>query len=224
MWQPFEQYVHTLIPRDSRCAPHADQVGKFLDAIVRLGASPRYAKFILSTPSDSVRWFTNPVSGERKSFPHLQHVPLENTSNLSSLIERLPQYDVRLEGDGPPKTPAFPVYTDGKLFTERYSFTVRCSLKPEPVSISEHRGEPEGSPFFGSPCDHSEKPAVFRHPVNGRSIETVGPACTRFWVEFEFGKWLLPEINDSLEILNPAIVSMARDSFGMDFAQGFHLL
>lgn len=77
-------------------------------------------------------------------------------------------------------------------------------------------------PFFGEPCLRQD--ATFRHPVTGELIEVANAGCSRFWVEFEFGKWLLPKINTSLNILDPSIAAMAQESFSTAFAQGFHLL
>jgi len=41
-------------------------------------------------------------------------------------------------------------------------------------------------------------------------------------VEFEFGKWLLPKIDDSLNVLNPSIAAMADQAFSTTLKQGFH--
>ena len=34
-------------------------------------------------------------------------------------------------------------------------------------------------------------------------MEVANASCGGFWIEFEFGRWLLPKIDDSLEILDP---------------------
>ena len=77
-------------------------------------------------------------------------------------------------------------------------------------------------PFFGKPCGKQSRTALFRHPLTGALIEVANASCARFWVEFEFGKWLLPKIDDSLNILDPAITDLTDQCFGLAFAQGFH--
>jgi hypothetical protein len=56
----------------------------------------------------------------------------------------------------------------------------------------------------------------------GALIEVASASCSRFWIEFEFGRWLLPNIESSLDILDPAITKLAAESFRLSFAQGFH--
>jgi hypothetical protein len=44
--------------------------------------------------------------------------------------------------------------------------------------------------------------------------------CARFWIEFEFGKFIYPRVADNLEVMSPAIVSEAEKCFRTKFAQG----
>jgi hypothetical protein len=211
----FEQYIHTLIPRDGQFAPEPKQVTSFLDALSILGAVPRDATLTVMKPSGRVRWYTDPLTGAKTSFPAHDYIALESTVGLSPLIGTLSEYEVTLDGHGPPETPPFALHTNGSPFTGNYGFVLRLCVRPEPVAMSDPHG--------GERVERNQS-AVFRHPVTGKVNEVVQAGRARFWTEFEFGKWLLPKIDESLEILNPAIVSGAQRSFELRFAQGLRLI
>lgn len=215
MTTDFEQYVHTLIPRDAQFAPDPRQVTRFLDSLTTLRAVPRDARLTVMKPSRRVRWYTDPLTGEKKSFPAYDPASLQATSDVHAVINPLREYSVALDGQGPPETAPFPLYADGGLFTKNYGFVIRLCLRPEPVLMSDPHGDS---------CVEPDRNAIFHHPVSGKVIEVAGVGYARFWVEFEFGKWLLPRINESSEILNSAIVMAAKESFGVAVVQGFFLL
>jgi hypothetical protein len=221
-----EQYVHTLIAKDTQYAPKPEQIIRFCDDLSALGAAPLNPKLSLMKSSGRVRSFTNPLTGETRSIPANDRVSLESTASLVSAIGTLQQYFVALEGQGPPALLPFELYLNGAPFTESYGFIVRCRLRGEPVSMSDLAGEQTGDdiPSFGEPCGRPHATGLFRHPVTSERIEVVNAGCARFWLEFEFGKWLLPKIANSLNILDSAIVGLANNSFGLEFAQGCHLL
>jgi hypothetical protein len=221
-----EQYVHTLIAKDTQYAPTPEQIIRFCEGLSALGAAPLNPKLSLTKPSGRVRSFTNPLTGETKSIPANDRVTLESTASLVSTIGTLQQYFVALEGKGPPALPPFALYLNDAPFTESYGFIVRCRLRSEPVSMSDLAGEQTGDevPSFGEPCGVPHATGLFRHPVTNERIEVANAGCARFWLEFEFGKWLLPKIANSLNILDSTIVGLTNDSFGLGFAQGCHLL
>lgn len=217
-----EQYLHTIIPTDPGFVPTPEQIAKFFDGIFALGAEPVNWKLLFVRPSGRVREFKNPLTGEVKSMPVNDRLPVERPTDLASVIAASQQYFVSLEGEGPPRTPAFPLYFEDAPFTKTYGFIVRCRLMPEPVSMSCLGDEQtsEEVPFFGQPS--SRRDALFRHPTSGELIEVPNAGSARFWIEFEFGKWLLPKIDDSLNILNPPIAALAEGAFLLTFKQGFH--
>ncbi len=51
-------------------------------------------------------------------------------------------------------------------------------------------------------------------------IKVPKAVCARFWIEFKFGNWLIPKIDNSLDLLSPSIPMLANQSFGLGFAQG----
>jgi hypothetical protein len=221
-----EQYVHTLIPREAQYVPNPEQIIRFCDGLSALGAAPLNLKLSLMKPSGRVRSFTNPLTGGTRSIPANDRVTLESTASLVSTIGTLQQYFVALEGQGPPTLPPFALYLNDAPFAGSYGFIVRCRLRNEPVSMSDLAGEQTGDevPSFGEPCGTHHAMGLFRHPVTSERIEVANAACARFWLEFEFGKWVVPKIANSLNILDSAIVGLANDSYGLGFAQGCHLL
>jgi hypothetical protein len=218
-----EQYLHTLIPADANFVPSPEQVKHFIDALSRLGAEPLNDRLFLVKPSGRLRTFKDPMTGEARSIPAHERVVLASTADLPSAIGTLQEYFVAMDGDGPPRVPAFPLYFEDVPFSATYGFVVRCCLKPEPVSMSCLADHQTGSdvPLFGQPC--SQQNALFRHPDSGVLIEVADAGSARFWVEFEFGKWLMPKISSSLNILDPSILATADRAFSMHFSQGFHL-
>jgi len=219
-----EQYVHTLIPSDPKFAPTPEQIARFLEELLALGAAPQDSALLVLKHPGRVRSFKHPLTGETKSIPAYDRVALQNASELASAIGSAQHYFVSLDGQGPPNLQPFPLYHEGALFTERYGLIVRCCLRPEPVSMSDMGDEKTGSqlPGFGEVCSPNNATGLFCHPVTNEPIEIPHASCARFWVEFEFGKWLLPKIGNSLDILDPAIANLATSSFGLPFAQGCH--
>jgi len=178
-------------------------------------AVPVDSTLIVMKPSGRVRYGTDPLTGEKKSFPAQDRTVIGITADIVPNIGKLTEYSVALDGQGPPNVPPFPVYADGTEFTGKYGFVVRCCLKSKAVSMSApHENDSSGN--SGN--------AVFYHPRSGKTIKIRGTGRARFWVEFEFGKWLLPKIEDSPNILETAIPALAQKSFGLDFTQGFYLL
>jgi hypothetical protein len=219
-----EQYVHTLVPVDPQFSPTSEQVSRFLEGLSALDAAPLNPEVFVLKPSGRLRSFKNPLTGETKSFPAKDRVPLKSIADVASVIEGLKEYGVCVDGQGPPGLPPFPLYFENSLFSASYGFTVGCSLRPEPVSMSDLGDEQTGNEVvvFGQACPQQSRTALFRHPGTGELIEVAHAGCARFWVDFEFGKWLLPKIGTSLDILNPDITKLATECFGLPFAQGFH--
>jgi hypothetical protein len=219
-----EQYVHTLIPQDAQFCPSPEQLTRFVDGLSKLGAAPLDAEFRIIRPSGRVRSFTDPLTGEIRTIPRKETIALDGAANLDRIISALDQYVFAMEGHGPPSLPAFPLYVNGAPFEDTYGFSVHCCVEAKPVSISDLGDEEARSdvPFFGQPCGEQRGNALLRHPLTSVPIEVANASSARFWIEFEFGKWLLPKIGDSLDILNPAIAHLASQCFGVTFTQGFH--
>ena len=141
--------------------------------------------------------------------------------NISEILERLvglDDYDVLWSGQDPAKLPPFTLHTakesEETEFKGRYNYEGSCHLRAEVVSTCEERP-------FGGPCPsekREKRDAVFRHPNTCATINVTGAACARFWIEFRFGKWLLPRIGRSLNLLELSMLANAIERFGAGFA------
>lgn len=98
------------------------------------------------------------------------------------------------------------------------------SVGPRPVSTSAWDGEAGPNirdvPFFGTACKPGTETGIFPNPWSGDVIEVPEAGCARFWIEFEFGDFLFPDVTGILEIFSPSIVAKAADCFETRFVQG----
>jgi hypothetical protein len=75
-------------------------------------------------------------------------------------------------------------------------------------------------PSFGMPCTTEKRNGIFRNRRLAQQSRYRIAACARFWIEFQFGKWLFPKIGDSLDLLRPSILAVASDIFRTSLTQG----
>jgi hypothetical protein len=237
-----ETYCHTLIPERIDFAPQPGQVAAFLATLVRRGAAPLEAKLRLGK-LDGFRIAVNPIAQETLSIPRRRYAAIEGVADIMAALQELDDYNLQYTGKGPPNIPPltlwlhdiqprtlegnFPVRTDDCAtveFKEAYGFIVHCWLRGEVVSTSDqHDAAIERQlPGFGRPDKSHNRLGNFSHPCTNKAIQVPNAGCARFWIEFEFGKWLLPKIDDSLDLLEPSIVETARECFGLTFVQGCH--
>jgi hypothetical protein len=215
-----EQYAHTLISDDLDFIPQPQQVAAFFDGLAKLGAAPSQPKLRVMKPSGEFRSGSNPLTGETIKIPGHTHISLGETSDIAEAIKGLAHYNVMMSGEGPPKLPALKFDYEGT-----YNFEVSCHLRAELVSTSSCHGEvpiDRKVPFFDTPCSSADRLGVFQHADTDKVIEVLNAGCSRFWIQFEYGKWLFPEMNDSLDLIQPSIAAKARECFGTTFVQGCH--
>src|SRR6266567_1195333 len=210
------QYTHLLIPECVELVPRPAQVVAFLEGLVKLNCAPLGATFRVGKLSGSARTGINPLTGEELSIGVRDFTPLGSTSEIPELLAGLDDYDVIVSGQGPSILPPFTLYTATQSavseFKGTYGYDVRCRLRSAIVSTCE-------IPPFGGPGSLDGRNGIFHHPITGATMEVPNAACARFWIEFQFGKWLLPKIGNSLNLLQPAILSNAIEHFGIEFAQ-----
>jgi hypothetical protein len=233
----WEQYIHTLIPDGQDFASQPQQVASFFDNLAKLGGTPLKAKLRVMKPSGKFRTGTNATTGETISFPMSEHIPLGDFTEIPQALEGLNHYNVILDGQGPSRLSPFGLWTpasDGTIIEfsplKTYDFQVACCLRAEVVSTSYWDAETyQGDetlgyevPFFGEPWDSTDRTGIFHDPSTGAMIKVPNTGCARFWVEFEFGKWLFPRIEGNFDVLEPSIVRCAELSFGSKFVQGCH--
>jgi hypothetical protein len=167
-----------------------------------------------------VRIGRNPVTGETITLPNRTRMTIGSVSEIPAALLGLNDYDVRMAGQGPPALPPFRLRfleTDSGTATEadfkgEYGLEVACCLRAKPVATSDVE--------FGSEVRSTDREGVFRHPTNGQTIRVPNAGFARFWIQVEVGKWIFPRIDDSLEVLDPAIVACAARSFDGKFVQG----
>ncbi len=218
-----EQYAHTLVPERVNFAPRPQQVSDFFSGLVRLGTAPLEATVEVMKLSGRSRSFTDSITGEARSWPLYDHVALQSITNFPDALTGLGHYNAVMAGQGPPPVPPFSLDYTGKTFTQVYSFNVRCCLRADVVSTSDWHPEISTArtvPSFGEPCTLNDRIGVFHHPSEGTIIEVPNAGCARFWIEFEFGKWLVPKIHDNLNLLVPVIIRNAEEHFATKFVQG----
>jgi hypothetical protein len=178
------------------------------------------------------------------SIPQRDYISAESISDIPPLIKGLDDYDVVVSGQGPPLLPPFGLRTFAEVpepdseighhkfiesdYTGTYAFDVGCYLRAEVVSTSDPHAETSSAsdvPSFGEPCALKTRSAgIFLHPSTGALIEVPNANCARFWIAFEFGKWVFPKIEGRLNVLAPSILRSAEECFGTRFAQGCHQL
>jgi hypothetical protein len=237
-----ETYGHTLIPGSIDFVPQPHQVAAFLDNLAKLDAAPLRAALRIGKPG--FRSGVNPATGETLTIPVHRYTTLEAAADVSAALSGLDDYNVELLGEGPPRLPPFALWLhDIRPLTggqppeshandcaviefdskKSYGFIVQCCLRADVVATSDRHGvmPPERQmPTLGRPDKFHTRLGVFHHPCTNKILEVPNAGCARFWVQFEFGKWLFPKIEDSLNLLEPSVVELAKTSFGTDFVQG----
>jgi hypothetical protein len=211
------QYTHLLIPECVDFVPPPAHVAAFFEGLVTLNSVPLTAAITISKFSGKFRTGSDCLTGDTISIPVRDFTSLENTSGIAERLVGLDDYDVLFSGQGPAKLPPFTLYTvtesEESVFEENYSYDVNCCLRAEVMSTCEE-------PPFGSPCPSGKRDGIFLHPTTGEAMNVPGAACARFWIEFQFGKWLFPRVGESLNVLEPSILANAIGCFGTEFAQG----
>lgn len=226
-----EQYIHTLISVDSEFVPDPSQVADFLVELVsQLKFTPISGQrflpgLVVAMPSGRLRWGTNTLTGEKVSTPEWDRLNPERFEDIPVLIEDSEHYTVMQSGQWVGKDrPLVLLKTDGLPFEENYICTVRCELRPEVVSTSawdvEAGPNTRNVPTFGLACKNVAWNGIFPNPWTRDVIEVANAGCARFWIEFEFGKFIYPKITDNLEVMSPAVVLGAEKCFQTKFAQG----
>ncbi len=217
---PMEQYSHLLIPASRAYCPEPTQVAEFMRETVDLGVigdTPQFWGGTLKRVVPQIRKGRNPLTGQTIELNGPTRLPdrrliLRTLAELPQGVTATEEYDVSASGFTLPKLP--PLDID---FHEPYHVRVACHVRSQLVSLSSGRSEPR----FGQDCTEAESLGMFLHPDTMEVIEVQDAGCARFWIVFELGKWLRPEIvGGNLELLNPQLVELAHRCFQTRFVQG----
>jgi hypothetical protein len=226
-----EQYIHTLIAADSTFTPQSPQVAEFFDGLVagfsfRVISDKRWQPGLrVAKPGLRTRSGKNVSTGETFTIPVPDQIPVGHTAEIVPLIENLDEYGVRLSGEWPlGAAPLLLLTTDKTPFEAPLTCDVSCNVRPVPVSTSAWDVEAgpnlRNVPLFGTPWNGESTTGIFPNPWTGEAIEVPDAGSARFWIEFEFGKFIYPRIEKGLDLLNPLLVEKAVECFQTEFAQG----
>lgn len=212
-----ELYHHLLIPTDPDFVADLNRIAKFFGELESHGVLPHEFRVTAITLTGKTRVIgRNPKTGENYYGPELN---VRRFSTVEPAIDALANeafFDLLVDAVGPSAVPLFELYgihrADFK-WTEPFGFSVRCRQR-EKITHFLH------SPF-GCTCEvRPDDPGTFENPWNDAQIETSGLACARFWIDIGIGNYLVPMIADTLDILDPRMVSLTEETFAMRFTQG----
>lgn len=151
------------------------------------------------------------------------HIKVESIADIPPVIEQLELYSALLSGEWKTENrPLVLLTADGVPYEDRYICEVSCYLRLQLVSTScwgVETSPHQNVPIFGGPCEGERTTGVFSHPWTNEIIEVPNAGCARFWIEFEFGKFLLPEMVSSLDALSHAIVAKTEECFRTKFVK-----
>jgi hypothetical protein len=226
-----EQYIHTLIAVDSAFVPQSKQVAKFFEILTvtcnfRIISDTRFQPGLrVMKPSGRFRSGTS-FTGEPFSVPLFDQIKIERIIDVTGAIEGLESYNVLASGEWTLKDrPLALLTTDRVPFEDSYLCEASCHVRPEPISTScwNKFASPNGPsvPDFGEACKTESRIGIFSHPWTGKMIEVPDAAYSRFWIELEFGRWLLPKMADSLDVLSSVMVATIEECFGTRLVQGY---
>lgn len=226
-----EQYIHTLIAADSEYVPVPPQVTEFFDSLVgnfgfRIIREGRWQPGLrVIKPGGQTRTGIHPLTGETITIPVPDFMSIEKTTEIGPMIENLQEYRVCCSGEWQSAdAPTSLFKTDETPFEDSPICDVSCNIRPTPVSTSAWDDEAgpnvRNVPDFGSAWSGESTTGVFPNPWTGQVIEVPNAGSARFWLEFEFGKFIYPRIDKSLDVFSPRLVAMAEECFRTKFVQG----
>ena len=212
-------YRHTLIAIPKDFVSSGAQVQDFLSEVVGMGVVPGPPRLDGQMPSGKTRTVMNPFTFQEDIREIMTPLKIEGVNDVSAIINGLREYFVGASGFGQPTIAPIPL-----KFDEPYHLEVRCLVFADLHSTSDLHEESnsvsEAIPY-GEMCPMALERGLFSNPHDLKVIEVADAGCVRFWIEFEFGKFLFPKIEgDNLSLLNPVIVETAVRTFGIAFVQG----
>src|SRR5262249_40261027 len=149
----------------------------------------------------------------------MNRTPQANLEEFERGAAKLPDYEIVVHGEGRPRLPPLLIDCDGPYFVGVTCY-VSSILRSTSDSHEEAAGDRRFAPY-GKSFESSDMTGVFCDPRTGQTIEIPDAGAARFWIEFELGKFLFPEIaGANLDVLNSEVVAAADKCFGVRFVQG----
>lgn len=225
-----EQYAHLLIAADPNFVPDPALVSTFFDLAQRdfrfhyVKSKENYLPGLLAmTSAEEVRTLADPYTGEKQTYKIPKWFELQQTSEILGLVGAESKFGVRMSGKwSQSDVPIEMLVADGTAVEGDLICFVACAQRAQAVCTGDWWGEAHcGECEFD--FDNLESPiqwlGVFTHPWSGERVEVPGAGNSRFWIELEFGKFILPKMTDGFELIRPDFVKMAEDCFGTRFIQ-----
>jgi hypothetical protein len=207
------------IPKDFVPAPA--QVQAFLEAVCAAGTVPAEERqAALRTPSQRMREGRNPATGEIIRFRGTDRAVLSSPSGISAAIGVAGEYRAEVCGTGVPELAPLPLD-----FDPPYYVGVVCRVSAVLRSTSDlHEESKRNVVDFDEAFTGTDRTGYFTDPYDVEMIEVPEAGCARFWIEFEFGNSVFPPEEafgrSGLDLLDPRVLGMAKDAFGVEFVQG----
>lgn len=217
-----ELYRHLLIPREAMFTPNLDQLMQFFVSLKMIGGLPEHASFKVVAHTGRTRlWGTNAKTGEEYFGPELKISRFTELKDAVQCAQEEQNFHLAAKATGPASIEPFQLY-DADNYASRlpgppcnkpYTLSVRCKLREKITHVLD-------SVFDRKPAVMLGEPAAFENPWNHEPIQTSALGGARFWIELGIGDYLMPMVTDTLDILDPRLVAVANDVFGIKFDQG----
>ena len=237
-----EFYTHYLIPVLPEYRPEPGAIAEFAQGMISNGNVPVPSKisFLPVTKQEGrVRPIRNAVTGETINMraPSRRCEPEQILSAASQIVEHAGnqrEYDVAISGRGltavPPCAVGYVENGGWKPSFGPYHLEIRFHVRGDIVRLYYFESEEDIDkpmdmdfanyrPRFGEDCSANEREGIFVHPEIG-AFRISNAGCGRFWISFNFGKFLFPLLKDkTVHVLDNSVVSLAQKVFGCDFVQ-----
>ncbi len=176
-----------------------------------------------------LHWKNAAAQNALRRRPRAEH--LSAASQIVPLAEQEQEYDVSVVSTLPPTNPPLDIGgVDEKgtwqSWAEPYHLEICCRVRESLVRLCHLKsGEDPNTPDFWNPkfdedCTDDESEGFFEHPLLPSPIRIPNAGCGRFWIEFEYGKWLYPRPkNDGVALLAPEVTRLAAETFGTAFVE-----
>jgi len=214
------QYSQTLIAKPKDFIPSVSQIEEFLSSMIAQGVVPDNPTIVLRVPTGKTREYpyVDPLTGKNLIVELKDHKKLESLVKISNVVQALHDYELEVAGVGRPKLPPLAIG-----FKDSYHVGVTCFVSSKHRSTSDLHEAGIGKRItrYRQLCPEMPNDGFFSNPHTLETITVPDAGCARFWVQFELGKFLVPEFKQSgMELLNPPIVAEAERAFGIAFVQG----
>ena len=127
------EYTHLLIPSVADFVPEPERECEFFDGLASAGMAPLRPIITLLELSGRMLVDTPPGTGENPTFPRRKSLKLAGVAEIIKKVRDVDDYDVSVEGNGPPLIPPFVFEVDGNEFRDSYSYQVVACLRKKAV-------------------------------------------------------------------------------------------